>query len=172
MRQKSSVLHESVREGLAIETGGAKQLTAVRSHPALRVRPMLLLGGIAAFLCLHAELAIIEHLDGHSLYMTSSEIGLDAGVTLLIMLGIAVAWWLGVLAAAGIARALPMTRRYHTALAWYLGLAVPFSYFTIDLFGAFKLWLLPSLQYPYWKFQRILIPASGSLGSTCGNGNP
>jgi arylsulfatase A-like enzyme len=68
---------------------------------------------------------------------------LDAGTALLILLGIAALWWLFTLTFVRMANLIPRVKRHSASWAWYIGLAVPFGYFLLDIFDAVKLLLNP-----------------------------
>lgn len=107
------------------------------------LHPGLLFASIAALFCLTLEIDIIKKLDSLSLYLTFSEIALDAGVALLILFGIAALWWLFTLTFVTIVSLIPRLDRESSRLGWYLGLAAPLGYFLLDLFDATKLFLNP-----------------------------
>jgi len=107
------------------------------------LREWLLLASIAAFFCLQLEVAVLEQIDSLSLYMTRLEIALDAAVALLIVLGIAGAWWLCIFLMVSVARFVPFARPRRVALAWYFGLLLPFFYFALSLVGAIRTLIFP-----------------------------
>jgi arylsulfatase A-like enzyme len=134
-------------EGLLFETRASAQVDPVSLHRTdVWLRPVLLLAALVACFSLQVELVVLEQVDSLSLYMTYGEIALDVGVALLILLGIAGIWWLCVLVLAGTAKLVPLTRPHRIAIAWYVGLLVPFSYLLLDLFGAIK-----ALIFPHWQ---------------------
>src|SRR5580693_6282846 len=111
--------------------------------PQIRLRIGLILLSIVALFCLSGEANLVEQVDSLSLYMTYGEIALDASVALMILVGMALAWWLFVLLIVRFVYLVPPTKRYGTALGWYLGLAVPLSYLFLDIFGAIKAQIFP-----------------------------
>jgi arylsulfatase A-like enzyme len=130
-------------EELLIETPQDNRFAARPSPGGHQSRLRLILLSIVALCCLSAEADLIEQIDSLSLYMTYGEIALDAGVALTILVGAAVLWWLFVVLVMQGASLFPSTKRYRTALVWYLGLAVPFSYLSLDVFGGVKAQIFP-----------------------------
>ncbi len=112
----------------------------------LSLRPILLLAGLVTCFSLQLELVVLEQIDSLSLYMTYGEIALDVGIALLILLAVAVIWWLCVLLLAASAKIVRLTGRHRIGIAWYVGLLVPFLYLILDLFSAAK-----TLIFPHWK---------------------
>jgi arylsulfatase A-like enzyme len=136
---------------------------------ALRSRVGLVLVSIVALVCGSLEIEVLEQLDSLSRYMTFREIALDAGMALLVLLGLAVGWWLCVLVLAGMASATPWTRRFSKSLVWHFGLAIPLSYFLLDLFGAVRLRVAPH-WYPelvgwVWLSGALLVICIGGLSA-------
>lgn len=109
----------------------------------MQLRPWLALTSIIAIVCLSLEIEILEQLDSLSLYMSYRDIALDLGVALVLLLGVAVAWWLCVLLVVTVAGRITANKEWHASLGWRLGLAVPFSYLILEVFGAVKLWFGP-----------------------------
>src|ERR1700685_1128673 len=97
----------------------------------LKFRPLLLLVSIVGLLASSLEIELLEHLDALSNYMTRREIALDAGVALLVVIGLGIIWWMCVLLALGIASLTPFAARSRISLGWHLGIALPFAYFVI-----------------------------------------
>lgn len=102
---------------------------------------------IAAFFCSGMEISLLETIDALSLVMTPWELTLEAGVALIVLLGVSAAWWLCTLLVAGILRIFPWTRRHTTWLCWCLWVGFPFSYFALELLTAFRLQIFPN-WYP------------------------
>jgi arylsulfatase A-like enzyme len=112
----------------------------------VRLHSGLALLSIVALLSSSLEVELLEQLDSLSLYMTYREIALDVSVALLFLLVLAFAWWLGVLLLASAAKGSRLTKRYSRSLVWHFGLALPLSYFAIDIFNAARL-----AAYPRWQ---------------------
>ncbi len=103
----------------------------------------LLLISVVGVICSTLEIELLEQVDTLSLYMTFGEILLDACVALLILSALAVVWWLGILLFAKTAVVVFGAKRYRQALLWRLGLAIPFSYFAVNLLDAVLLESFP-----------------------------
>jgi arylsulfatase A-like enzyme len=106
---------------------------------------LIVLLSIAALMCSSLDLEFLERLDGMLLYMTFHEILKDAGVALIVLLGLAILWWLGIVLFARIADVVPsMTRRSESVL-WRLGLAIPLTYFSLAFLNSVRIRF-----YPHW----------------------
>ena len=71
---------------LLVEVGKDDKIELVDRDPSLvRLHPWLLLGSIAAFLCLQLEVSLLEQIDSLTQYMTPAEIARDTGVALLFV---------------------------------------------------------------------------------------
>jgi arylsulfatase A-like enzyme len=127
-----------------------REFTLAAGKPP-ELQPALLLTSGAVLLCLSLEVGVIEQADSLSLYMTPSEILMDAGIALLIMLGAALFWWLTVLAVVGIVKWIPSTERYGTSLAWHWGLMIPFCYLALSTVGALK-----EATFPRWHSSLLI----------------
>jgi len=121
-----------------------REITLATRRPT-ELQPALLLASGAVLLCLSLEVGVIEQTDSLSLYMTPREIAVDAGIALLIMFGAATLWWLAVLAIVAVVKRVSSTERHRTAMAWHLGLMVPFCYLALNTFGALK-----EVIFPQW----------------------
>jgi len=130
---------------LLIETRPTKthEESETKRSLASRSRIGLVLVSIVALVCGSLEIEVLEQLDSLSRYMTFREIALDAGTALLVLLGLAVGWWLCVLILAGMVNAIPWTRRFSKSFVWQFGLSIPLAYFLLDLFGAIRLQVAP-----------------------------
>jgi len=138
---------------------------------SLALSPGLALTGIIAITCLSLEVEVLEKIDGLSLYMRFSEIALDVGVALIILLGFSAVWWVLVLLGVKLADLVfgPSRRESITAWGWHLGLGIPLSYLLLDIFGAMRLELIPR-WHPVlrgWIFLSLLLLgiAIGGLSS-------
>jgi arylsulfatase A-like enzyme len=103
----------------------------------------LALLSITALIASSLELEFLEHFDGMLLYMTLREIAWDGSVALLVLCGMALAWWFCVAVLARITERSPKIRRHSRAILWRMGLLVPLTYFALDLFDAFRLRFRP-----------------------------
>jgi len=110
---------------------------------AISLRPLAMLACVIAVFCLSLELEILEQLDSLRLYMTDREIAMDAGAALLVLIGLAVVWWLLTLLITVI---IPADRYSRASLFWRLGLAIPLSYLALDLFAALQLEIFPNFH--------------------------
>jgi arylsulfatase A-like enzyme len=138
----------------------------VRLGSQLQLRPGLLFASIAALFCLTLEIDLIKKLDSLSLYLTYSEIALDAGVALLLLFAIAALWWVLTLTFVIIGNLIPGIRRYARPWAWYLGLTVPLGYFLLRIFDTFKLLLTPRWHPgPFWGGLLILMLVTICVGA-------
>lgn len=113
--------------------------------PEIKRKPFVLLASAAALMCGGAELGLLEQLDSLTWYMTFREILLDSGVALLIVLGLAVLWWLCLLLLMKLIELVPSTNRHAAAVFWRFGLSIPLLYFVLDFFYAARLRF-----YPHW----------------------
>lgn len=129
-------------ELLSEAPSGTKVKAAPQRHE-IQSRIGFLLLSIVALFSLSAEANLIEQVDSLSLYMTYGEIALDAGVALMILVGMGFVWWLFVLLLVRFARLIPLTHQRANALGWYIGLAGPLSYLFLDIFGAVKAQVFP-----------------------------
>jgi arylsulfatase A-like enzyme len=120
-----------------IEEQQASRLTQSELHP------WLAFATVAAFFCSSLEITTLEYVDTFRLYMTPWEITLLVGAALSILLGVSLAWWLCILLLLKGLDVLPRTKRYAASLGWHLWIAVPFSYFTLELLAAIRLRLFP-----------------------------
>ncbi len=145
-------------EELLIESLPNEKVAVASRRPEVRLRTGLILLSIVALFCLSAETELIEQIDSLSLYMTYGEIARDAGVALMILVGMAFTWWVVVLLTVWIADLLPWTKRRSTALGWHLGLAVPLSYLFLDIFGATKAQI-----FPQWHSGLLVWLLAGSV---------
>ncbi|MGB8729889.1 MAG: sulfatase [Candidatus Sulfotelmatobacter sp.] len=109
------------------------------------LRSWSLLASMAAFFCLIVEVELLEHIDSLSLYLTYSEIGIVAGIALVMLLCAALGCWLSVLSLTQAAAVMPALKPHRVALAWHLGLGVGICYFVLEIVGAGK------LLAPQWK---------------------
>jgi arylsulfatase A-like enzyme len=117
------------------------------SSPKLKsreLRPGLALLSVCAVFCLTLELLTVQQLDSMRTYMTSQEIMLDAGVALLLVLGLASAWWLLVFIIGTLLGLLPITSRFAGPVAWFFWVAPPVGYFVARLSGAVRMEIAPS----------------------------
>jgi len=131
--------------------GTAKENHEPPRSAEVRLRPVLLLATLVACLSLQVELVVLEQIDSLSLYMTYGEIALDAGVALLILLGVAIAWWLCVLGIAGATKLIPLVSPRRIALVWYVALLFPFSYLTLNALSTIR-----TLAVPHWQTGRFV----------------
>jgi arylsulfatase A-like enzyme len=113
----------------------------------IKLLPALGFASVAAFLCSSLEISLLEYVDSLSLRMTPWEIALETGVALIVLLGFSAAWWLCILLVTKILRIIPWTRGCSTRLCWCLWLAVPFSYFGLEVLTAIRLQMFPN-WYP------------------------
>lgn len=121
--------------------------TRTASDGSKRLHFILVFGSVVALVCSSLEIELLEQLDSLSFYMTFREIALDAGMALLVLLSLALAWSLSILFFVGTISAIPGIRRYSRTWAWHVGLAIPLAYFVLDLFGAIRLQVAPH-RYP------------------------
>jgi len=105
----------------------------------VNLRPVLALASVVALLCCSLELECLEQLDSLQLYMTYREIALDASAALLIVLALALSWWLCIFLIAEVVRVVPGTAQFRTSVLWRFGLAIPLSYFLLDVFAVLRL---------------------------------
>jgi arylsulfatase A-like enzyme len=129
-------------------------LEQVEQRRETRLRPWVLLASMAAFFCLAAEVEVLEHIYGFSLYLTYSEIAVLAGIVFVIFLCAAFGCWLCVLFLVQAVSLVPRLKRHKVALAWYLGIGIGFGYFVFEIIGAAK------LLAPQWEpslLSRLLI---------------
>jgi arylsulfatase A-like enzyme len=126
--------------GSVIETISESPIIQAR----VPLRPWLALTSIVCIVSLSLEIDVLEQVDSLSLYMSHRDIALDVAVALVLLLGLAVAWWLCVLLVARAASLINPNKRCYASLAWRIGLAVPFSYLILEVFGAIKLWFRPN----------------------------
>jgi|HubBroStandDraft_1064217.scaffolds.fasta_scaffold00857_7 arylsulfatase A-like enzyme len=131
---------------LLSETEKDTTTTTSSSSDQIKLLPWLGFASIAAFLCSSLEISLLECVDSLSMQMTPWEIALEAGVALIVLLGLSIAWWLGTLVVAKTLRMIPGTRRYSTWVCWCLWLAFPFSYFGLELLAAIRLQMFPNWQ--------------------------
>jgi arylsulfatase A-like enzyme len=109
---------------------------------------------IVAILSLSLEIELLQQIDGFRLYLTASEIALEAGVALLISIAIATVWWLAVFLAGQAARLFFPNKSFLIRWSWNLCLAVPLAYLLLEVFQDLKLEFLPhwhagvSTQFP------------------------
>src|SRR5580698_7209907 len=98
-----------------------------RAHPRLNdsLRSGLALLAIVALLCSSLELEFLERLDGMSQYMTLGETLCDASVALLVLIGLAILWWLCLLLLVQTTSLVPWMKRHRIFVFWRLGLSVP-----------------------------------------------
>jgi len=128
-------------EHRASPTEGLRVLIPTSEDAALR--PGLAFLSIVALFCLSLEIELLQQIDSLRLYLTTREIGLEAGVALLLLLAIAGCWWLLVLLVAQPARIFLRSKRSRVHLCWSLWIAVPLAYLILDLFQDVKLEILP-----------------------------
>jgi arylsulfatase A-like enzyme len=110
----------------------------------VKLLPFLGFASVAAFLCSSLEISLLEYLDSLSLQMTPGELALEAGVALIILLGVSAVCWLCTLLIARILAIIPRTRPYSISICWGLWLAIPFSYFALELLAAIRLQVFPT----------------------------
>lgn len=139
----------------------AKIETVPPHHHQIQLRLGLMLGTIAAILCLSTDASVVEQIDGLSLYMTYSEIAQDVVIALLIMLSIAAVWWLCVLLLVGIAHVFPAAKRNRESIAWYIAISVPSTYLVLNIFG-----MLKEQMFPRWHAGLFIWVAMFVLGVT------
>lgn len=108
------------------------------------LRPLLAMVSIAALFCASLEVTALMYVDALSLYMTPLEIALDLGVALVILACVSIAWWSSILALEKTLTILSWDQRRRRWLCWCLWLAVPFSYFALEVFAAIRLQLFPN----------------------------
>lgn len=118
-----------------------------RSSEQIKLLPLLGFSSIAALLCSSLEISLLEYVDSLSLQMTPWEIALEAGVALIVLVGVSLAWWLCILLVVKILRMIPWTNPHSAWICWCLWLAFPFSYFGLELLAAIRLRIFPS-WYP------------------------
>ncbi len=151
-------------EELLFETRGTAKVDPV---PPRRIegglRPALLLASLAACFSLQVELVVLEQVDSLLLYMTYGEIALDVGVALLILLGIAVVWWLCVLVLAGTAKLVPLTKPHRIAFVWFVGLLIPVSYLVLDLLSTIRTLVIPHWQTGWLVWVLVFLLCLGGL---------
>jgi len=122
----------------------AREDNAVVVPDQVELFPLLGFMSVAAFLCAGMYFSVLEYIDSLLLYMTIWEVMLEAGVALLLLLGLSAAWWLCGLLMAGILRIFPWTKRHSTWLCWWLWLSFPFAYFSLELLTAIRLRIFPN----------------------------
>jgi len=123
-------------------------LSEIEEQQASRLRqselhPLLAFATVATFFCSSLEITTLEYVDTFRLYMTPGEITLLVGSALVILLAVSLTWWLCILLLVKGLDTLPRARRYSAWLGWHLWVAVPFSYFTLELLAAIRLRLFP-----------------------------
>jgi len=115
----------------------------LRDKKEIVLRPGVALLSVMALLCLSLEIELLQQLDSLRLYLTSREIALEAGVALLLLLGLAGVWWLLVFALGQLAGIALGRRRAILRAHWDLWLGVPFSYLVFDMLLAVELEFAP-----------------------------
>jgi arylsulfatase A-like enzyme len=105
--------------------------------------PVLAFASIAAWFCSSLEITTLEYVDTFRLYMTAWEITLEVGAALVILMMVSVAWWLCILLLGKTVRVFSRMESYSASLCWHLWLAVPFSYFMLELLSAARLRVFP-----------------------------
>jgi arylsulfatase A-like enzyme len=137
--------HREMTEDLVMESSPASKLYKSTSqaidHPQ---RFLLLLLSIAALFCLSFEIEWLEQLETLSLYLTSREVILDAIAALIVVLVVAMLWWLCLAAVVQLASAIPWAKRHRRSLLWRFSLFVPLSYLLLTLFNAVRLEAFPN----------------------------
>lgn len=123
-------------------------LVAVENEKASRLEqielyPWLAFASIAACFCSSLEITTLEYIDTFRLYMTAREITLEVGAALVILVVVSVAWWLCILLLGKSLRVFSRTKRYSAPLCWHLWLAVPLSYFMLELLAAARMRVFP-----------------------------
>ena len=120
------------------------------------LRPWGLFASMAAFFCLVLEVELVEHIDSLSLYLKYSEIGIVAGIALVMLLCAAVGCWLCVLVLAQAATVVRALKPHRAALAWHLGLGVAICCFVFEIVGVGKL-LVPQWKPSIWLELLVVI---------------
>jgi len=128
------------------------------SQQEVYLRPGLAFLSIAAIVSLSLEIEILDHIDSFSRFMTYREIVLDAGFVLISVLGVGLAWWLGVITLVRISTTFSWAKRRQVFLCWDLWLSVPASYLGLDLFNAVKIQF-----FSHWDPGRLFWVLFGSI---------
>jgi arylsulfatase A-like enzyme len=131
---------QSPVEELADRQEREHQQTANQDNP---LRSGLALLSVVALFSLCLEVELLQQIDSLRLYLSTREIAMEAGVALLLSLGMATLWWVFVLLVGQLARTISRNWRFRVQLHWYLWIAAPLSYLILDLFEDCKLELFP-----------------------------
>lgn len=113
------------------------------SAPVFRPRLLILSLSVIGLLCCSLELELLEHVDSLTWYMTPREILWDASYALLIVLGVGAIWLACLICTAKLAAWITKRKRGAVVLAWRLGIALPLTYFMLDLVRESRLRFLP-----------------------------
>ncbi len=114
------------------------------------LHPMLAFASIAALFCATLEISLLEHIDELLLYMTAWEIVLETGAVLVALLVLSLLWWSFGLLLSRILSRIRWTRGHFSSLCWYVWIAIPFSYFTVDAVALFRRRWLPTWNPSSW----------------------
>jgi arylsulfatase A-like enzyme len=106
------------------------------------LKSLVALVTIVAIVCSGSELEFLARLDGLAQYMTPREILWDTSVALLVLLGMAISWWLCLLLVLKLT-VVPWMQRHRASIFWRLGLIIPLSYFGLNLLNSIRLRLSP-----------------------------
>jgi len=120
-----------------------KQKHRLAKLPEIELCPILAFASIAAFFCSSLDITTLEYIDTLRLYMTPWEIVLEVGAALVILVGISIAWWIGILLFIKSLGTFPKVKQYSASLCWYFWLAFPFTYFVLELLTAARLRIFP-----------------------------
>ena len=143
---------ELISEHCTLPTEGLSSITPASEATALR--PGLAFLSVTALFCLSLEAELLQQIDSFRLYLTTREILLEAGVALLLSLGIAFCWWLFVWLVAQPARLFLRSKGSRFRLYWNLWLAAPLAYLILEAAQDIKLEVLPrwhaGTSVPVW----------------------
>ena len=107
------------------------------------MRPGIALLTIIALACLTLETELVQQIDSLRLYLTTSEILIEAAIALLFSVVAASCWWLFVWVLGELVGVLTSAKKLRPRLLWIFWMGVPLGYFLLDLFEDVKLEVRP-----------------------------